>query len=116
MSYQASSMNRLAHLTCIWCGPVLIVLFAVGWVALGRLFPPWVSPTDGPDEAARMYWEHADRIRVGIVLTILSMGMLAPWGSAVAAQTRRREGRFPVLAYAQVTCIGAATAMILAAC
>ncbi|HEX4107920.1 MAG TPA: hypothetical protein VHX88_07270 [Solirubrobacteraceae bacterium] len=109
-------MNRRAQLICICCGPVLMVLFAIGWVGLGRFLPPWVGARDSPAQTARIFWDHADRIRIGVVFTILSMGMLAPWGSALAAQTRRREGRFPVLAYAQVTCIGAATAMILAAC
>jgi hypothetical protein len=109
-------MSRRAQLICIWCGPVLAVLFAIGWVALGRFLPPWVGAAASPEHTAQIFWAHATRIRIGVVLTILSMGMLAPWGSALAAQTRRREGRFPVLAYAQVTCIGAATAMILAAC
>lgn len=109
-------MNRRAQLICLWCGPILIVLFAIGWVALGRFFPPWVSASDSPEETARIFWDHADRIRIGLIFTILSMGMLAPWGAALAAQTRHREGRFPVLAYAQVACIGSATAMILSAC
>ena len=47
---------------------------------------------------------------------LVSMGLMAPWGSVIAAQTRRRENRFPVLAYFQLTCVAIAVAMILAAC
>jgi hypothetical protein len=109
-------MNRRAQLICIWCGPVLVILFAIGFVALGRFLPPWVGPDQDAAHVAQVFWDHAIRIRLGVLIMLISMGLMAPWGAAVAVQTRRREGRFPVLTYAQLTCVAIATAMILATC
>lgn len=60
--------------------------------------------------------EHKDRIRIGSVLMIISMSLLAVWGAGLASQTRRREGSFPVLTYAHLTNIAAGTAMIIMSC
>jgi hypothetical protein len=94
----------------------MILCFFVGGVLLARFVPPWVAPADGAAAVAAVYQEHANRIRVGMILMMLAFGVMAPWGASIAAQLRRREGEFPILAYTQLTCIAAGTAMILAVC
>jgi hypothetical protein len=37
-----------------------MMLFAIGFVALGRYFPPWVGAADHPQDVPQIYWDHAD--------------------------------------------------------
>lgn len=109
-------MNRTAQLICIWCGPAFMILLGVGAVNIGGLLPPWAGPDQDAVYVAQVFWDHANRIRLGAVIMAGGMGLVAPWGAAMAVQTRRREGRYPVLTYAQLTCAAAGTAMILVTC
>jgi hypothetical protein len=106
-------MNRRAQLICVWTGPLLTVLFAIGAVLLGRFIPPWIHPHDSAAKVAATFAQHADRIRIGAFLTIISMSLIAPWGVVIAAQTRRREGNFPVLTYVQLMCVAVGTAVVV---
>jgi hypothetical protein len=106
-------VNRRAQLICVWTGPVLTVLFIVGAVLLGRFIPPWAHPSNDPGEVAAIFTEHAERIRLGALITIISMSLIAPWGVAIAAQTRRTEGDFPVLTYLQLMCVAVGTAIVV---
>lgn len=105
--------NRRAQLVCIWMGPLCALLFLIGAVILGRFIPPWVHPSDGPQEVARIFSQHADRIRLGALITIISMSLVGPWGVAVAAQIRRTEGGFPVLTYVQLMCAAVGTTIVV---
>src|ERR1700739_2986426 len=98
-------MNKKMQLICVWCGPVCAILFAIGAVFLGQFIPPLVAPSDGAAEVARKFADHTGAIRVGAMLCVISMSLLAPWGAVLAAQTRRTEGRFPVLTYVQLVCV-----------
>jgi hypothetical protein len=99
-----AQMNRTAQLLCAWSGPVLVVLFTIGFVLLAGFIPP-PSPTDSPQEITAMYRENLTEIRIGMVLSILAVGLMFPWGAAIAAQTRRTEGGFPVLTYTQLVTV-----------
>jgi hypothetical protein len=92
------------------------VFFLAGAVFTARLLPPWISAHDDAHRVAMVYIEHTDRIRVGLVLTIIAMALLGPWGVSIAAQLRRREGAFPSLTYVQLTSMGAGVALVMAAC
>lgn len=107
------AMGRRAQLVCVWCGPLLTVLFAIGAVLLGQFIPPLVDPSDSAREVATKFADNTDRIRIGAFLTIISMSLVAPWAVTIAAQTRRTEGRFPVLTYVQLMCIAVGTAVVV---
>lgn len=109
-------MNRRAQLACAWCGPALGVLYFIGAMVMARVMPPWISADDTAQQVADMYVAHTDRIRIGMVLMIISMALIGPWGVSMAAQVRRREGAFPILTYVQLTSIGAGVAVVLATC
>jgi hypothetical protein len=85
-------MNRRAQLICVWSGPLLTVLFIIGAVLLGRFIPPLTAPSDTAQMIAAKVAEYGTRIRLGALITIISMSLVAPWGVTVAVQTRRKEG------------------------
>jgi len=106
-------MNRRAQLTCLWTGPLLTVLFAIGAVWLGQFIPPAVHPSDTAREVARHFADHTDRIRIGAFFTIMSMSLIAPFGVAIAVQFRRTEGRFPIWTYVQIASSAIATTIVV---
>lgn len=101
-------MNRTARLLCAWSGPVLTVLFALGWVALAQFIPP-PDPTDSAAEITAFYRDNLDGIRIGLFLTMVSMALIAPWGVGLAMELRKSERGLPVLTYTQVACVAIGT-------
>jgi hypothetical protein len=106
-------VNRKAQLICAWCGPLCALLFALGAVFLGRFIPPLVAPGDSAHEVARKFAEHTDQIRIGALVTIISMSLVGPWGVSIAAQIRRTEGGFPILTYVQIICVAVGTTVVV---
>lgn len=106
-------MNRRAQLVCAWSGPLLAVLFLIGAVLLGHFIPPWVRPHYSAEHVWRIYAQHHTRILLGAFVSIISMSLVAPWGVSIAAQTRRKEGDFPVLSYVQLMCVAVGTTVVV---
>lgn len=106
-------MSRISQLTLAWCGPAMVVTFIIGSVVLARYLPPWIAPGDSAERVAEIYADNADRIRIGLVFTVIAYALMGTWGVAVATQTRRKEGMFPALTYAQLTAMAAGTAQIV---
>lgn len=106
-------MNRKTQRICVWAGPLCAVVFAVGAVAVGQFIPPLVAPSDAADEVARKFAENTGSIRVGAMLTVISMSLVGPWGVTIAAQTRRTEGNFPILTYVQLICVAVGTTVVV---
>lgn len=101
------SMRR-RQLLCNGSGPFFVVLFFIGLVLLMGFVPPQ-SPLASGREIADIYLARLTSIRIGIVLCSLSVALMASWGSAVAARTKRTEADFPVYTYTQIACIGVGT-------
>jgi len=93
----------------------MAVLAFVGIVVAGRFIPPFVDPSDGARVVAERYAEHGGRIRVGAVLTAISLSLIAPFGAVIAARTRPTEGGRPLLAYVQVACVAVAVVLVVLA-
>jgi hypothetical protein len=110
---ERQSMNRTAQLLCLVCAPLFIVLFLIGSVWLARYFPPAIRPQWDAQQVAHYYAAHATKIRIGLVFTVCAYGLMATWGVAMASQTRRKEGVFPTLTYAQLVNVAAGTAQIV---
>jgi hypothetical protein len=98
-------MDRRLLLVCAWCGPLFALLFAIGFAVLAGFLPP-PSPNDSAAKIVSMYRDHRDAIRFGTVFMMLGTPFIAPWGAVIAAQTRRTERGFPVLACIQLVCVG----------
>jgi hypothetical protein len=105
-------VNRKAQLICVACGP----LCAIGAVFLAQFIPPLVDPQNGAHTVATKFAEHTDRIRIGALISVISMSLVGPWGVTVAAQTRRTEGDFPILTYVQLICVAVGTCVVVLMC
>ena len=74
--------SRRVALVCAWCGPVFLVVFVVGfWFVAGLVPPP--KPSDNAAQIAIFYRENTDRIRVGMLLSMVATALLAPFGHYV---------------------------------
>jgi hypothetical protein len=110
---EAQSMNRIAQLLAFWLAPVIFVLFGIGTMWLARFLPPAIHPGDSANTVAAWYMHHQTRIRIGLVMTMLAWGLIAFWGICMAVQTRRKEGLFPALTYAQVIGMAAGCGLLM---
>ena len=92
-------------LACVWCGPAFALIFAIGFVGFTGFLPP-PSPNDSAEEIVAIYQADLDAIRIGCILMMIATPLLAPWGVALAYQTKRAERGPPVIAGIQMTMIG----------
>jgi hypothetical protein len=104
-------MNRTSQLLCAWSGPLFLVLFGIGMVPLAGFIPP---PTahDSAQEIVKLYSEHTDRLRAGLVLMMIGAAFIGSWTAAVSVQLKRIEGRFSPMTYTQVA-TGAAGILVV---
>jgi hypothetical protein len=73
----------------------------MGFLIAGFIPPP--SPSLTPDAVAAHYVEHANMIRFGMVLTLISGMFVLPMVGVISAQMRRIPGMSPALVYAQIS-------------
>lgn len=105
-------MARHVTYLCFLCGPILAALFFIGFVVLAGFLPP-PAPTLTPAEVAAVYQVHPIRTLVGTFCIMTAMGMLAPWGAAVAARLRVVETGVPVLTYVQLINCAVSTMVVV---
>jgi hypothetical protein len=110
-------MNRSSQLLSAWTGVAILVLFLLGGVVMSRWFPVPRAMTPGASGEEIQAWLARDGtwIKIGLTLMMASMACCAPWGAGIAAQTRRSEGRFPVLTYMQLTTLSVSCCLATAA-
>lgn len=94
-------LNTRMQMWCLWCGPVAIGLFLLGfWIVAGLVPPP--SPNDSAEEIKQLYVDDTDRIRVGLVITMVAGALTGPFVAAICTQMKRVEGQFSPLAYSEL--------------
>jgi hypothetical protein len=105
-------MNKRSQLLCVWSGPLFCALFAVGMVALAQFIPP---PTahDSAADVVRLYSEHNDRLKAGLVLMMIAAAFFAPWSGVISVHLKRIEGRFSPMTYTQLACGAVGVLVIL---
>lgn len=85
-----------------WCGPVLTVMFLVGFILLARFIPP-PAPGKSIDATIRFFETDTDLKRIGLWLNTFAGAMSGAWVVAISMQMRRIEGyRSSPLAYVQM--------------
>jgi hypothetical protein len=100
---------------CAWAGPAAVVLAIVGMVLVSG-FIPAQHPSASGAVIAHWYDEHATRIRLGLVISMIAFTLFVPFGLAIALQTRRAERR-PILTGVQIACVAiAALEGVMAVC
>jgi len=94
-------MNLSAQRLCVWCGPVMIVVWVLAFVFLCRFIPP-PDPANTRAEVVAQFSDGTDRIRLGLVISLFACALLVPFCAVIAAQMRRMEGVRSVLAETQL--------------
>jgi hypothetical protein len=84
-------MDTTTERWCIYAGPLLMIVFCLGFWVVGGLVPP-PSPHDSAQQIATFYAEHATRIRIGLMISMLGAGLTFPFSVAIFMQMRRIEG------------------------
>lgn len=96
-------MNQRVQTLFMWGGVGSFAFFIVGWVGLAGFLPP-LEPSKSAADIAEIFDERRTGIRLGSVLSMVGFAMWIPFAAALAAQTRRSERDFPLLAWTQVAC------------
>jgi hypothetical protein len=94
-------MNARNQRLCAWSGPLMMVVFGIGFWGVARLIPPPV-PGWSATELAHYLAEHATRIRIGLVIAMLGAALGFAFPVAILLQLRRIEGPSSPLAYVQL--------------
>lgn len=110
---EAQSMNRTGQLICAAFGPGMVILFGIGAIWLAGYWPPAKLPGASAVEVLQWYQTHNTKLKIGLVFMTCAYAVMCVWGVGMAAQTRRKEGAFPVFTYLQLTCMACGTAQIV---
>lgn len=85
---------------CAWAGAIGVVLFFGGLLVAGFIPPP--SPSLTMNEVVAHYQTHANSIRFGMVLVLLSGTLFGPMYAMLFIYMRRIEKDTPIMSYSQL--------------
>ncbi|ORB18523.1 hypothetical protein BST36_23295 [Mycolicibacterium moriokaense] len=105
-------MTLSAQRLCLAAGPMLTLLFLVGWFA-GAKWLPAPSPMMSAEQVSVMYQENRFGFQAGFVTMIIAAALMAPWAVAMTMWTKKTESRFPVLTYTQLVSLGCSVAIFV---
>jgi hypothetical protein len=86
---------------CVWCGPVGVLFWLVGFAAFAGFVPP-PPPTQDPAQVAALYESGRTGIRIGMLLSTFGAALFMPYFAVFSVQLRRIEGRHAPLALTQL--------------
>lgn len=96
----------------LYSGIVFVFTFVFFWAWMGDNLPP-PNAGWGADQFARRYSDHLTGIRVGFLVSLITICFYLPWTAYVTCRMRAIEGnRYPVLAYLQLL-VGCLTVMVV---
>jgi hypothetical protein len=84
-----------------WSGVAFIVILLVGQWAIADFVPP-PSPANTIAQTIRIYVEHTDRIRIGLIVATIGVTFVGPWSVALAIVCKRMEGALAPLSWLQI--------------
>jgi hypothetical protein len=93
-----------------WCAIGYVVTVSVGWGLLAGFLPP-TPPTATASEIAALYASDYTRIRIGMVVVMISALVFVPFGAVLGQFLARIEGGAGVLTYSCL--LGSAGTMML---
>ena len=105
--------TRLRYqLICAWCGPMFLVTFVLFWGVIANNIPN-PAPSLTAEALKERYLLNLGEIRLGFIMSLITVCFYMPWTCVLAAQMRRIEGtEMPVLSYLQLIG-GALTVMVV---
>ncbi len=93
------------------CGPAFLVTFVLFWGVLGHNVPN-PAPSLTAAELADRYASNLGEIRLGFIISMISVCLYMPWCSYLSARLQQIEGKYPTLANLQLIG-GALTVMVV---
>lgn len=93
------------------CGPAFLITFVIFWGILGHNIPN-PSPALSAEELAARYANNLGEIRLGFIVSMISVCLYMPWCSYLSARLAKIENGFPTLANLQLIG-GALTVMVV---
>ena len=75
---------------CAWAGPVFMGVFIVFWGLMGHNLPPFSGDAPAADVAA-YFREHANTMRLGMVISMTFVGLYLVWGLSIAKVIEKVE-------------------------
>lgn len=105
--------TRLRYqMICAWCGPMFLVTFVLFWGVIANNIPN-PAPSLTAEALKERYLLNLGEIRLGFIMSLITVCFYMPWTCVLAAQMRRIEGaEMPVLSYLQLIG-GALTVMVV---
>jgi len=94
-------MNTRSQMMCLWCGPIAIAIWLVGFGFCAGFLPP-LSPASTAADITAYYTEHSVLVKLGLILTMIGGSVTGPWVAAITTQMKRIEGRYSPMAYTQL--------------
>jgi hypothetical protein len=106
-------MDTRFQLMFAGAGGFLVILFAVGFYPLADFIPPPL-PSASAAEIAGMYQQNQLPILSGLLVMMMSFGLVCPFAAVMSMQLNRINGGPSFLSYAQLACgtCGGALVMI----
>ncbi|BFM05666.1 hypothetical protein [Halioxenophilus aromaticivorans] len=89
------------ELVSAWCGPVFLIAFVIFWGVLGQNLPN-PAPSLTAVELADRYVENLEMIRLGFIISLITVVLYLPWTSLLSMQMERIEGPYTVLSKLQL--------------
>ena len=89
------------QLISAWCGPAFLITFLIFWGFFGQNLPN-PSPALNAIDLAGRYSAHLNDIRIGFIVSLISVVLYLPWTALLSTQMARIEGDFPVLSFLQL--------------
>jgi hypothetical protein len=89
------------QLIAAWCGPLFLVTFVFFWGIVGHNIPN-PSPALSAGDLAMRYGDNLSEIRLGFIVSLITVVLYMPWSAYISARMARIEGSYPVLANLQL--------------
>lgn len=102
-----SDVNITTQRLGVYSGYIFIVLLFIGFGLVAGFFPP-PSPNASAEEIQDQFQDDSFRIKLGMLISLISSAFILPWSATIITQIRRIEvGPYRPIVYLQIVGFGA---------
>lgn len=95
-----AAIKRRIWMFSIWCWPICIVGFLIGFIGFANMVPP-PQPSWTAQELADFYSGNLTGFRIGILMAMFFSALMLPFYAAISEEIKQIEGRPALLASTQ---------------
>ncbi|CDO90240.1 hypothetical protein [Mycobacterium triplex] len=96
-------MEARVQRVLIWTGPGMIALWLGAFLFIAGFIPP-SHPSASAAEIVRLYADHPNAIKLGMIISMAGSALLVPWAIAISGQLRRIDGAKALADVQMVSC------------